>query len=341
MPKTFLKILTLSFHGEGAPSGGEGDGGSGAGADGAAADAGQRAEITLESLGVPKAKADKYRAYKNRTADGTGAEAVKTAATGNAPGDPQAERQDAAAERSVSFSDALRKNPQWNAEMQKIVQERVRKTKTENDALRAERDGFSAAEQLLAQKYGAIGEDGNIDRKKLNDAIVADPSFYEAEARRNGVTREQQAKIAQREMLEKRKEAEARKAAENQQIRNHIDSLQQQAAELKKIYPEFDLQTELQNERFFRMTSPQGGATVEEAYFAVHKNELLQKQTQATAQGVRNAMGRSMANGRNIPAENGTVSRASGTIPQKKYSQMNAEERRNFEKIIKSGKKFY
>ena len=71
-------------------------------------------------------------------------------------------------------------------------------------------------------------------------------------------------------------EAIQREQETQQQImfREHIANLARQAEELKKVYPDVDLKTEMQNEACVRMTSPEGGISVEDAYFAVHHKEL-------------------------------------------------------------------
>jgi len=52
----------------------------------------------------------------------------------------------------------------------------------------------------------------------------------------------------------------------------HIEGLRQEGEELKKTFPNFDLQNELQNPVFRRMTAPGSGLTVADAYYAVHRN---------------------------------------------------------------------
>ena len=53
-------------------------------------------------------------------------------------------------------------------------------------------------------------------------------------------------------------------------MREHFRSLAEQEAELKKTVPDFDLQKELQNPTFLRMTAPGSGLRVADVYFALH-----------------------------------------------------------------------
>ena len=55
---------------------------------------------------------------------------------------------------------------------------------------------------------------------------------------------------------------------------------------MKARFPGFDLRTELQNPAFRRMTAPNSGLTVEQAYYAIHHDEIA---PQAMAAGVQRA----------------------------------------------------
>ena len=58
--------------------------------------------------------------------------------------------------------------------------------------------------------------------------------------------------------------------------RKHFENLEQQARELQQTIPQFDLGQELQNPVFLRLTAPETGITVEDAYFALHRREVQQ-----------------------------------------------------------------
>ena len=90
-------------------------------------------------------------------------------------------------------------------------------------------------------------------------------------------------------------EANARYEQEKQQdrmqkqVQEHYAKLAQQAEALKQKFPDFDLQAELFNpndDRFMKMTSPEGGLDVETAYYAIHHREL---EPQAMAYGIQRA----------------------------------------------------
>lgn len=68
-------------------------------------------------------------------------------------------------------------------------------------------------------------------------------------------------------------------------MREHFRSLAEQEAELKKTVPDFDLQRELQNPTFLRMTAPGSGLRVADVYFALHRQELQEAAAQAGRAG--------------------------------------------------------
>lgn len=336
--RTFFRKLNLTFHGEGASSGGEGgEGASGEGAgNGMAADAGQ---MTLESLGVPKSGAEKFRAIKaRRSQQRVSAEEAETSVTGPRAGGEHGDDagQDAAAQQGNDENTTQQSRRTFsNEDVESIVQKRIAKAKSDNESMRAElermraeRETLEPALKRLAQQFGGFGEDGKIDIGKLNDAIRHEPQFYQDVARKLGTTRENAMKITLQEEDEKQREEQAKKTAKNQMVQAHFAGLRQQAEELKKTYPDFNLEEELQNEVFFQATAPGSKMTLKQAYQAVHGDELLQRQTQATARAVNDAAARRMQSGRNIPQENGTVRRSPATIQQKMYHEMSQDERK-------------
>ena len=111
-----------------------------------------------------------------------------------------------------------------------------------------------------------------------------------------------------------------------------------QEAELKKTFPTFDLSAEMQNPAFSRMVLPGGGLSVEQAYWAVHHNELSKAKQAQTAQQVASALSKATAAGRSMPTENGNKPRASAAVGYKDYSQMNAAERAQYKADLKAGK---
>lgn len=332
-----LQLFHLQFF-EGSAPGGDGGGDGGAAATGVESGvAGQNMTAntkTLEELGVPKDKAEKYRARKART-PAPAADDDPPADGGEPPDGEGAQRQDAAASGYVW--DDIIKDPGINQRLQETISQRVK-------GMRSQLDDLAPGLELLAKQYGVNFDSGDLsknDFKALAQAITNDDRYYEDKASDMGVDVETAKRIEILEAEKRRRDAFEQKQRNDMQVQQHLNSLQQQAAALKQKYPGFDLNKEMQNPAFFRMTSPGGGMSVEDAFWAVHHNELAQARSAQTAQAVASALSKSVQAGRTMPTENGTRARSSTGVSNKLYSQMSAEERRQYKADLRSGRRKY
>ena len=330
------KWLNLQlFAGEGAGDGG----GEGAATGVTAVDPGQQ---RLLELGVPADKIRKNRAYKLNTP------APNTAAAGQGKAQEQKQEQAAAAENPTEENqtetsnrmswDEIMKDPEYNKQMQAVVQSRLRSAKGAEDTL----GKLAPALELLARKHGQ--DPANIDYDALAKAINDDESFYEEKALEMGVPLETAKRIDQQERDTARQQREEARTLEQQAFQNHIMKLEQQGEAMKKVFPNFDLRKELQNPAFARMTSPNIGISVEDAYYAVHRNEIQTAAMQVTAQKVKQKISNDIQAGSRRPSENG----ASGQAPSVTtfdYSKASTEQRKALKEYIRSeaaqGRKVY
>lgn len=327
------KWLNLQlFAGEGA-----GDGGEGATTGESAVDPGQQ---RLLDLGVP---ADKIRKRANRKATQLPEGAVRKAE----PEPVQTQEQVAAADTQTEEPnteatrmswDEIMADPEYNKQMQAVVQSRLRSAKGAEDAL----GKLTPALELLARKHGIDVE--NMDYEALATAISDDESYYEDKAIEMGTTIENAKKIDQEERETARMQREQARTLEEQKFQNHIMSLEQQAEAMKNVFPNFDLRTELQNPAFARMTSPNVGIRVEDAYYAVHRNEIQTAAMQATAQATAQKISNAIQAGGRRPQENGTSGQAPSvtTFDYRKASREQRDElKRRIREASARGEKLY
>jgi hypothetical protein len=106
---------------------------------------------------------------------------------------------------------------------------------------------------------------------------------------------------------------------------------------LKRVFPNFDLRTELQNPVFARMTSPNVGVSVEDAYHAVHRKEIMSAGMQVTAQQTAQAISNAIQAGSRRPAENGT-SGQSASVTTFDYSRASKAQRDALKREIYAAK---
>lgn len=320
------KWLNLQlFAGDGAGDGG----GEGANTGESAVDPGQQ---RLLELGVPEAKIRKNRAYKlnaNPAAQKQGAQKQEQAAAAENP----TEEPKTAPNARMSW-DEIMADPEYNKQMQAVVQSRLRNAKGAEEAL----GKLAPALELLARKHGF--DPANPDYAALAQAISDDDSYYEDKALEMGVSVETAKKIDQQERDTARQQQQEARTLEQQKIQQHFAKLEQQAEELKKVFPNFDLRTELQNPNFVRMTSPNVGISVEDAYYACHRKELQTAAMQVAAHKTAQKISNDIQAGNRRPSENGTSGQAP-SVTTFDYRSASPEQRAALKARIRSGEKIY
>ena len=323
------------FAGEGAGNGG----GEGAATGDSSADAGRQ---RLLELGVPEAKIRKNVAYK------LSAPAQKPVEAGQETAQEQPQQEQAAAadnpteeptEATSRMSwDEIMADPEYNKQMQAVVQSRLRSAKGAEETL----SKLMPALEVLARKHNL--DPANMDYDALAKAISDDDSFYEDKALQMGVSIETAKKMDQQERDQARQQRQEAQTLEQQKIQQHIQSLEQQGEAMKQVFPSFDLRKELQNPVFARMTSPNMGLSVEDAYYAVHRKEIQAASMQVTAQKTAQKISNSIQAGSRRPDENGTTGQAA-SVTTFDYRQMSPEQRAELKRRIREaaarGEKLY
>ena len=159
---------------------------------------------------------------------------------------------------------------------------------------------LNALEPMLAVLRERAGVESN---EELIQHVMDDDSLYEEAASEAGMTvaayRQFMEMKAERDEMQQREQ----ESMEDMQLREHFGNLAQQAEDLKAKYPDFDLQKELENREFFRLTSPDVGVSVEDAYFAVHHRELAPQMMAYGMERAKQQMGQTLQAQRNRPAE--------------------------------------
>ncbi len=291
------------FAGEGSSGGEGGEGGTATGVE--AVDPGQQ---RLLELGVPAHRiTDRARkaaakfANPSVTEDGTQKQkAEEQVAAANKP----TEEHKAENPPGRMTWDEIKKDPEYSKEIQRTVQARLRSAKGAEESLAA----LSPALEVLARSYGM--DSANIDYGALAKRINDDQQYYEDKAIEMGVDVDTARKADQRERDAARQQRQEAAQRQEQQLREHFAKLEKQAEELKKTFPDFDLMKEMQDPRFVRMTSPGGGLSAEDAYYAIHRKELQTAVAKATAQATAQQISNSIQSGMGRPRENGASAAA-------------------------------
>ena len=325
------------FGGEGAGSAGAGTSGEGGGdgvqtGDNGAVDAVQQ---RLKELGVPE---DKIRKRARKATAGMTAQTTQTAATDQptekAAADSAPAKQDIPATEETQSAPAklnweeITKHPEFNKRIQTIVSSRLKSERSAEEAL----GKMAPAIEVMARKYGLDSQ--NMDYGALAKAINDDDAYYEDKALEMGVSVETAKKVDQMERDRERQNAMQQRTIQQQMIQNHFVKLEQQAEAMKKTFPSFDLRTELQNPAFARMTSPNVGISVEDAYYAVHRNEIQTASMQIAAQKTAEKLSNAIQSGSRRPNESGASSQAP-SVSTFNYAKASREQREAFKKDLR------
>ena len=292
----------------------------------------------LLELGVPEEKLRKRAKRANaklpegavRTAPKQVQEQKPQEQVATAEENPTEEKTETQTPARMSW-DEIMADPEYNKQMQAVVRARLKTAGAAEEAFAK----MAPALEVLARKHGQ--DPANPDYEALAKAINDDDAYYEDKALELGTTVEAAKRIDQQERETARQQKEEARNLEQQKIQQHFARLEQQGEALKQMFPNFDLRTELQNPVFARMTSPNVGVSVEDAYHAVHRKEIMSAGMQVTAQQTAQKISNAIQAGSRRPDENGTTGQ-SPSVTTFDYSKASKEQREALKREIYAAK---
>ena len=194
--------------------------------------------------------------------------------------------------------------------MEKTIGDRLKKYK----GLEEDYGKANALLEIVANKYGVNPSDENF-LGVLSQKIEADDSYYEDYAMKHDVSAEEARRIVTMERKMAQIEAQEEAQKKQEQMRQHVMLLRQNAERTKAQFPQFDLETEMQNEKFRRLCAVNNGDTTS-AYMACHWNEILPATVQMASRQVREQTAKAVASNKSRPIENGLSSSAPSVVEQ-------------------------
>jgi hypothetical protein len=209
----------------------------------------------------------------------------------------------------------------YDARVQDTIQKRLKGSKETVDKYNA----LTPTLEMLAKKYGVDAT----DIEALNKAIEEDDSYYEEEALEKGMTVQQLKEVRKLE----RENAELKRTKNAEMLYNRWIT---ESNEAKKIYPSFDLNTEMQNPKFTDLL--RSNIDVRTAYEVIHKDEIIPAAMHFTAKAVEQKLtNKIIANGAR-PVENGNSSQGA-TVTKSDVSQLSKEDRAEIIRRVARGEK--
>ena len=189
---------------------------------------------------------------------------------------------------------------------------------------------------MLAEMAKRMGKDPS-DIDGIVAQYMDDDSLYEEESIKTGTPIPVLKRLHQMEKQRDDAQAQVSQFTQEAQNRAHIMNLIQQEQALKRKYPQFDLQTEMKNERFIAMTAPNGGLSVEEAYYALHHQELAGNAMQYAAQQAQQQAAQTIQANMARPVENGVSSGAPAAEWRSDPSNLSRKDLKEIAKRVHAG----
>lgn len=201
---------------------------------------------------------------------------------------------------------------QFTKRTQGIINERFKKSKETEAALNKELDGYRQMSAVLLDKYG-LAEDATPE--DLAEAIKGDNTNFSRQAMAAGVSideyrdrlysqQEQQRQQAQQQAAQAQAQAQAEAQQKQQAMQATYDRWQQEAEELKKTFPGFDLASEVQGNEAFKKALV-AGLPVAQAYYGANFDRISSGLVAAASQDAARKTAQTVAANRARPSEGG------------------------------------
>lgn len=301
--------LNLQLFGEG------GDGGDG----GSPAPTGDAMVDNSGEDTIPASIPEKAKKYYQKAMEKT------TKSTPKAPEEAQTTDESNTTEKP-SYADLIKSDDykeDHKAYMDKTIGDRLKKYKGIEETL----GKHKALLDTVANKYGVSPDDENF-LQVLTEKIEADDSYYENYAMEHDISTEEARRIVTMERKVAQFDAQKEEQERQEQMRQHIMLLRQNAEKTKAQFPQFDLETEMQDEKFRRLCAVNNGDTTA-AYMACHWNDILTSTVQMKARQIQEQTAQAVAANKARPIENGLSSSAPSVV-QQDFRNMNLEQLRQY-----------
>ena len=262
----------------------------------------------------------------NEGATGEGT-AVPAANGENTQNEQAADAQVQAEERKKAYESFKQEyKTEFDGEVQSIIKDRLKSSKAKTADLDKRLKSLSPILERLAGKYNV----DPTDTEALIKAYEDDDANFEEEAYSRGMTVEQ---LKYERQLDRRK-AELDAAEEEERRNKQYAIWDAQVAETLRYYPEFSIDTEMQNPDFTRLMN--SGVPIKTAFEVVHNQEMMQGAMKFAAQRAATEVTNNVKSNLSRPIENGASARAAST-GEKNYSAMSFDQLEEIARRVKAG----
>ena len=309
-------LLNLQLFADGGDGGG--DGGSATASDGGSKVSEESGDERIPAF-IPEKAKKYYQKALEKTSGSTTDDGKKTSDTAKTTTSPSTTE-------DLSYADLIKSDKykdEHKAYMDKTIGDRLKKYK----GMEQDNAKYKSLLDAVARNYGVDSTDDNF-LEVLTEKIDANNPEIERYAMEHDVSNETAQHIFSLEGKVNRYEEEEKNRAEAEESRRRIAILHQNAEKTKAQFPDFDLDTEMQNESFRRLCAANFGDTTA-AYMACHYNEIIPATVQRASRQIQAQTAQAVASNKARPIENGISSQAPSVV-QQDFSKMNLQELRKF-----------
>ncbi|MBO6108104.1 MAG: hypothetical protein J6P16_01730 [Eubacterium sp.] len=259
-------------------------------------------------------------------AGGTG-DVGGTGNAGDTGGEPDAA--EVAAKHAEEWNKIIKGD--FREDYQRAISDQVDRRFKRQDELEKEVAGYGKLKAFLGERYGVESPD------EILNAIMDDDALFQEAAAERGLSTDQY-KEMKKLQFEKEQSDRELEEIERQRATDEIYAGWIRESEgVKAVYPNFDLQSEMENERFLSLLTKDVDMLT--AYQVVHMNDAITGAMQTTAQTVaekitNNVIARGMR-----PLENGIASPTQPTVDKVDFSKLSIEDMKNYARRAENGEK--
>lgn len=212
-------------------------------------------------------------------------------------------------DKRALFREMVSEGGEYKAEFEEFFQERFSARYKEIMQKYGDMEGRVQAHDSLFDRLGAVY--GTATREETVEAMMNDAAFWEAKADENGMSRTQymnSLKAAEETARIKRENAMLREAQDKRNTAERTEKLatvrEREIAELRREFPDFDLEAEAKNPQFTAMLRIES-LPLRTIYTALHHDEILSGSVQRVKSETEAAVVANIRARGQRPAENG------------------------------------
>lgn len=188
----------------------------------------------------------------------------------------------------------------FETKVKDVISKRLKNSREAEDRL----SKMNVMLEVLGSRYGIDTSDiNNIDYDRLASQIEEDNSYYEEEALEKGLDVETLKQIKKMERENNRLRQIMAEKTRQEKTMQEWQNIVVKSEEVKERYPEFNLETEMENPTFAKLVA--NGISPMNAYQSLHYDEIQERILKQAAQKTTEKISNAVQSNLNRPAENG------------------------------------